>query len=220
MAAVSTTEPAVETSAIKGAIRECDRKLERYRQALEVGTEPTIVAGWIKQVTAERAAAEAQSQQAQLKATETVTPAELRAELEAIGGLLPLLEDGDPVLKAKFNEEVGLEGTYDPKECVFEARVLNGRVGGGTQNKTPRRVGGADLWLPAARPGYRPAGWSPLAPPKTGSPNARYRISDAGCNIWVRGWSARVITTGWFLPFVIRNVEPKCFKKEGADVLA
>jgi hypothetical protein len=24
------------------------------------------------------------------------------------------------------------------------------RVGGGTQSKTPRRVGGTDLWLPAA----------------------------------------------------------------------
>lgn len=132
MAAVAGTEPAADTSAIRTAIRECDRKLERYRQALEAGTDPKIVAEWIKQVTKERAAAEAQLHEAQLAATGTVNPAELRADLEAIGGLLPLLEASEPALKARFYEEVGLQGTYDPAERVVEARVLNGRVGGGT----------------------------------------------------------------------------------------
>jgi hypothetical protein len=41
MAAAADTEPDIDTSAIKATIRECDRKLERYRQALEAGTEPS-----------------------------------------------------------------------------------------------------------------------------------------------------------------------------------
>ncbi|MGH9055465.1 MAG: hypothetical protein ACRDYY_06315 [Acidimicrobiales bacterium] len=131
MAAVTSTQTTVDRSPIKAAVRECDRKLERYRHALEAGTEPTIVAGWVKEVTRERATGEAQLHEAQLKATKAVTPAELRAELESIGGLVPLLEESDPELKTKFYEEVGLEGTYDPKERVFEARVLNGCVGRG-----------------------------------------------------------------------------------------
>jgi DNA invertase Pin-like site-specific DNA recombinase len=139
MAAIATTEAAVDTSSIKAAIRESDRKLERYRQALEAGTDPTIVAGWIKQVTTERAAAETQLRQAQLKATETVTAAELRAELEAIGGLLPLLEESDPALKARFYEEVGLDGTYDPgsesSKLVSSTVVSEGGL------EPPRRCG-------------------------------------------------------------------------------
>ena len=111
MAAVADSEPSVDTTAIKATIRECDRKLERYRQALEAGTEPTIVAERIKQVTGERASAEADMEQVQLMPTEQISVAHLQAKLEVIGGLLPLLESTDPVLKARFYEAVGLEGT-------------------------------------------------------------------------------------------------------------
>ena len=134
MSSIGGTNDALDTSAIKAAIRDCDRKLDRYRQALEAGTDPTVVAGWIKQVTKERAAAEARLTEAELRAAESVTPAELRAQIEAIGGLLPLLDASDPALKARFYDEVGLESVYDPnnQSVAIEARVLNGRVGGGT----------------------------------------------------------------------------------------
>ena len=42
------------------------------------------------------------------------TAEELRAAVEEIGGLLPLLEISDPQLRARFYEEVRLHGTYDP----------------------------------------------------------------------------------------------------------
>ncbi len=134
MASVGGANEAADTATIKAAIRECDRKLDRYRQALEAGTDPTIVAAWISQVTKERTAAEARLSKAELRASESITPAELRAQIEAIGGLLPLLDASDPILKARFYDEVGIEGVYDPKtqSVAVEARVLNGRVGGGT----------------------------------------------------------------------------------------
>jgi hypothetical protein len=51
-----------------------------------------------------------------------------------------ILQVGDSQLRARFYEEVGLHGTYDPQARVVDvdARVLNGRVGGGTRSLTPR----------------------------------------------------------------------------------
>lgn len=40
----------VDTSAAEATIGACDTKLARYRAALDAGTDPVIVAGWIKQV--------------------------------------------------------------------------------------------------------------------------------------------------------------------------
>ncbi len=58
----------------------------------------------------------------------------MRDSVEATGGLLPLLQVSDPVLRSRFYEEVRLTGTYDPRTRVVdvEAHVLNDRVGGGT----------------------------------------------------------------------------------------
>ena len=139
MAATAGAKGTLDTSAIKAAIRDCDRKLERHRQALEAGADPVLVAGWIKQAAKERAGAEAQLREAELTATETVTVAQLRAGIEAIGGLLPLLQSSDPQLKSSFYEEVGLESVYDPEAQMVEACVLNGRVGEPTCNFAPRR---------------------------------------------------------------------------------
>jgi len=41
---------------------ECDRKLARYRAALEAGSDPAVVGKWVKQVQAERAAVQARAQ--------------------------------------------------------------------------------------------------------------------------------------------------------------
>lgn len=134
MASVGGANEAIDIAAIKTAIRECDRKLDRYRQALEAGTDPAIVAAWISQITKERAGAQPRLTEAELRAVDVISPAELLAQIEAIGGLLPLLDASDPALKARFYEQVGIEGVYDPKShsVAVEARVLNGRVGGGT----------------------------------------------------------------------------------------
>jgi site-specific DNA recombinase len=134
-----------DTSTEQSTVRECERKLARYRAALEAGTDPALVAGWITQVTAEHSAAQTAIAAAKLAASDIVTAEELRAAVEKIGGLLPLLEVSDPRLRARFYEEVGLHGTYDPKARVVnvEARVLNGRVGGGTCTpSTPRFLRG------------------------------------------------------------------------------
>jgi hypothetical protein len=109
--------------------------------------QPAIVAEWIKQVTKERASAEAELEQVRLTSTGQISIAQLRAELETVGGLLPCPSRATQYLKARFYEEVGLEGTYDPHAKFLEARVLNGRVGGGTRCNPQYEVGTTELWL-------------------------------------------------------------------------
>ncbi len=118
----------VGTSAAEATIRAGDTKLARYRAALEAGTDP---ADRIKQVTAERNAAAAVVAAGRRSSAAVISPAEVRDSVEAIGGLLPLLEVSDPVLRSRFYEEVGLTGTYDPRTRVVDvkAHVLNDRVG-------------------------------------------------------------------------------------------
>lgn len=134
MAVVADVDIAIGTVAAEATIRDCERKLSRYRAALEADTDPVVVAGWIKQVTAERSAAQAAIAAARHGAGEIVSAEELRDAVEEIGGLVPLLKVSDPPLRARFYEEVGLQATYDPKARAvdIEAHVLNGRVGGGT----------------------------------------------------------------------------------------
>jgi len=91
-------------------------------------------------VTAERNAAAARIAAAKQSTAGAGTANEIRAELDRIGGLLPLLQVSDRKLKARFYEEVGLSGVYDPRTQAVdvEVRVLNDRVGGGTSTPTTR----------------------------------------------------------------------------------
>ena len=45
---------------VRRQVTEADRKLARHRAALEAGADPAIVAGWIREVQAAKAEAEAQ----------------------------------------------------------------------------------------------------------------------------------------------------------------
>ena len=56
------TEPSDVNDAAREAARrklgDCDERLDRYRTALEGGTDPAVVTGWIAEVQGERLAAE------------------------------------------------------------------------------------------------------------------------------------------------------------------
>ena len=45
-------------STVRQVLVDCDARLARYREALESGTDPAVVAQWISEVQAERRAAE------------------------------------------------------------------------------------------------------------------------------------------------------------------
>src|SRR5262249_12931754 len=49
----------VQHEPIAEILQECDRKIANYRALLDAGTDPTLVAAWIAETTAQRVAAEA-----------------------------------------------------------------------------------------------------------------------------------------------------------------
>jgi site-specific DNA recombinase len=104
-------------------VAECDNKLARYRAALEAGTDPAVVASWVAEVTASRAAADAQ-----LRATKTrrrISRQEIHSLVSALGDLLGTLHDADPADKGEVYQRLGLRLNYQPGSgCVHaEARV-------------------------------------------------------------------------------------------------
>jgi hypothetical protein len=79
---------------------------------------------------------------------------ELRRLLTRLGSIVGLLDHASPDERRQFYQELGLHLTYQRHPDGEKVRASLGveflRVGGGTRNKTPRRVGGTDLWLRAA----------------------------------------------------------------------
>lgn len=53
-AQASTAEDGARPGGLRAALAECDLRLARYREALEAGTDPGVVAAWIKEVQTER----------------------------------------------------------------------------------------------------------------------------------------------------------------------
>jgi hypothetical protein len=124
-----------ERAAARQQLADCDRRLARYRAALEAGTDPAVVGQWIAEVTAARQAAEAGLHQLDAS-PEPLSPERIRAMLEEVGGLAAALDGADPVLRAQLYEELEIEATYDPGARVVEVRAdfrrRMVRVGGGT----------------------------------------------------------------------------------------
>ncbi len=107
----------------KRIMSDCDRRLARYRAALEAGTDPALIAGWTAEVTATRVAAQAQIRQA-AQTTGRMTPDEINTLVTALGSIVTVLRDADPLDKAELYARVGLQLTYQPnqKKIIAEAR--------------------------------------------------------------------------------------------------
>jgi site-specific DNA recombinase len=119
-------------AAARRTLTECDEKLGRYRAALEAGTNPAIVARWIREVTELRRRAEREARAATVPA---VSVGELRALVEELGDLIKVLEQADPAKKAELYESLGLNLVYHPqdRQVTVEAdlSMCRVRVGGG-----------------------------------------------------------------------------------------
>ncbi|MCU1377931.1 MAG: Recombinase [Acidimicrobiales bacterium] len=120
--AVDTTASAIARTEAQAAIKECDRKLEHYRAALDAGTDPRVVGQWIAEVTSEKRHAETALRAASADAEAVrMTKAQVREAVEEIGGLVGLLGVSRPKLRTRFYEEIGLTAVYDPHQKVVEA---------------------------------------------------------------------------------------------------
>jgi hypothetical protein len=85
---------------------------------------------WITEVTATRTAAEAQLRDSRI-APDGLTPEQVRGLLEQAGGLVDALDHSDPTLRAQLDEELGINGVYDPDRHTVHVRAqLDRRIGG------------------------------------------------------------------------------------------
>jgi DNA invertase Pin-like site-specific DNA recombinase len=127
-------EDEARLAAIRESLAECDARLARYRQALEAGADPAVVAAWIKEVQTER-----RSIERELRGNGPAavwTPRDIRALVESLGDLVAVLRAAGPRKKAELYGELGLNLTYEPnrRRVLVEAdlsRVRMVRVGGG-----------------------------------------------------------------------------------------
>lgn len=136
LATGSRSDPADDQRrAAQQVLVDCQRCLDRYRAALEAGTDPAVVQEWIAEVTATRAAAESQLRDSR-PAPDELTPEQVRGLLEQAGGLVEALDRSDPTLRAQLYEELGIDGVYDPNSHTVHVQAelgrRIGRVGGGT----------------------------------------------------------------------------------------
>src|SRR6266536_2722911 len=105
-------------------IATCDAKLRQHRAALEAGADPKIVTGWIAEVQAQRAAAEARLRHS--PSHQHVSPDDISRAVTSLGDLVAVLASADPVKKAATYAQLGLTLTYRPGErtVTAEARPL------------------------------------------------------------------------------------------------
>jgi site-specific DNA recombinase len=120
--------------AARKALSEAERRLDRYREALEAGAEPSVVAKWIQEATTERGRAERLLKHP--PAPQRVSLQDVRALVGEVGDLVRVIEEADPGQKGELYEGLGLTLTYEPEgqKLVVEAdlrRRVQDRVGGG-----------------------------------------------------------------------------------------
>jgi site-specific DNA recombinase len=135
-----------DTTRIEHARRtlaDCDDRLNKYRAALEAGTDPAIVTSWLAEVTTERSRAE--------RALQAATPADARSAMDVrelvveLGDTVAVLKTADSKARAALYEALDLRLTWQPdqKKVLVEAqppRVLAGGVGGGTHPADTRAI--------------------------------------------------------------------------------
>jgi len=113
----------------------CDRRLEQYRKALDSGADRAVVAKWISDVQLERSTAERVL--VTQRATQPITPAEIRDLIDAVEDKVRMLANADPITKAALYTSLGLTLTYEHDRRVVRVEALptalgtNERVGGG-----------------------------------------------------------------------------------------
>lgn len=105
-------------------IAECDRKLAQHRAALEAGADPVLVTQWIAETQTQRVAAQAQLRQA--SGRRRMSKEEIDAVVTALGDLVKVLQEADPVDKADIYPQIGLRLTYRPQKQLVEAQVIPG----------------------------------------------------------------------------------------------
>ncbi|WP_420000669.1 hypothetical protein [Streptomyces boninensis] len=101
--------------AARRTVADCNRRIERYRAALEAGTDPALVAEWIRTAQAEQAAAQQQLATAARRKREILTEQQIHDMIKALGDMTDRLQAAEPQDKAPLYDAFGLQLTYKAK---------------------------------------------------------------------------------------------------------
>jgi site-specific DNA recombinase len=102
-------------------ITTCRTTLDRYRAALDAGTDPVLVQQWITQVQAEKAVAEADLRR--INGRHIMTAEEIKTLVEAMAGIATILREADPTDKAEVYRQLGIKLTYKPGLRLIQAEA-------------------------------------------------------------------------------------------------
>jgi site-specific DNA recombinase len=112
-------------------IADCDAKLARYQATLDAGGDPTTIAAWTREVTADRAAALARAATRTTIGSPLTEPA-IEHIIQALGDIRKVIKHADPVAKASIYNKLQLRLTYQPGKDLIHAQAnLNPTERGG-----------------------------------------------------------------------------------------
>ncbi len=109
-----------KTDAARKRLTDCDKRLARYRAALDSGVGP-VVTTWIAEVQAERLSAEVELDRATGHNHGRLSREQLAALVNGLGNLLEVLANAALEDKAEVYRQLGLRLTYDPARRVVVA---------------------------------------------------------------------------------------------------
>ncbi|MGH9158137.1 MAG: recombinase family protein [Acidimicrobiales bacterium] len=135
LAGAAEPDPDYETrqADLEAKIRDCDRRLAKYRSALELTDEIGPFITWIAEVQKERRGLEAQVGRSVPGGA--LTTAQVRSLVRELRSIVNVLADADPADKAELYAEMGVNLSYHlDGRVTVEAlpRGVDVRVGGGT----------------------------------------------------------------------------------------
>ncbi|MGP3912995.1 recombinase family protein [Nonomuraea sp. 10N515B] len=109
---------------LRKRLLKCDRKLIRYRSALDTRGKLLEVFSWHNEAKNESAGLE--EEQKAVQVVRPVSDAEVRSVIEEIGDVVRLVGEADPRDKAELFLRLGLKHTYYQSRQTVEARVEPG----------------------------------------------------------------------------------------------
>ena len=110
---------------LRRALAECERKLARHQAALEAGADPALVASWSRKVQQEQALLEAKFAATGARSTRNrrMTREEIHDLVNALGGLLAILNQADPADKLEVYRQLGVTLTYNHEQRAVTAQT-------------------------------------------------------------------------------------------------
>ncbi|MBK5307781.1 MAG: recombinase family protein [Frankiaceae bacterium] len=118
----------VEDARVEAArrrIEDCNKRLAKYRAALEAGMDAALVAQWTAEVEFERRAAEIEQQPAPVP-THRLSRDEIAGIVDGLRSAYALLRRADSASKTAVYKELGLRLTFQPSQKLLLASVTPG----------------------------------------------------------------------------------------------